>query len=310
MIISASYKTDIPTFYGKWFGNRLRAGFCRMVNPFNRNQHFKVSLEPEQVDGFIFWTKNVGPFLPVLDVVRERQQPFLVQHTINGYPRALESRVVDHQRAIAAFCEVASRFGPKVPVWRYDTIIFSSLTPADFHRANFEKLAKQLEGATDEVVVSFMQTYQKTKRNMDIAATEHDFAWSDPPDAEKLLLLNDLVSIAATSGMRLTMCSQPEYLVEGVGVARCVDAERLRAIGGHEFRAKLRGGREACGCYESKDIGDYDTCPHGCVYCYAVRNRDLASQRFREHDPDGEYLFPVPPPKEQPKRQIGLFGED
>ncbi len=33
MIISASYKTDIPTFYGEWFMNRLQAGYCKMVNP-------------------------------------------------------------------------------------------------------------------------------------------------------------------------------------------------------------------------------------------------------------------------------------
>jgi len=34
MIISASYKTDIPAFYGEWFMNRLDAGYCDMVNPY------------------------------------------------------------------------------------------------------------------------------------------------------------------------------------------------------------------------------------------------------------------------------------
>lgn len=308
MIISASYKTDIPTFYGEWFRNRLQAGFCRMVNPFNRNQHYKVSLRPSEVDGFIFWTKNVGPFLPVLDLVASRQQPFVVQHTINGYPRGLESRVINADRSVDSLREVSRRFGEKVAVWRYDTIISSSLTPPDFHRQNFRQLAHQLEGVTDEVVVSFMQVYKKTRRNMDEAGRQHSFEWDDPPTEEKLALLADLVGIAQLHGMKLTMCSQPEYLAPGVGIARCVDAERLREISGSEFRAKLQGGREACGCYKSKDIGDYDTCPHGCVYCYAVRNRGLAVRRFREHDPEGEYLFPVSPPK--PKQQLGLFPED
>jgi hypothetical protein len=280
-----------------------------MINPFNRNQHYKVSLQPEDVDGFIFWTKNVGPFLPVLDLVHARGQPFIVQNTINGYPRALESRVIDAHRSVAHLREVSQRFGSKVAVWRYDTIIFSSLTPPDFHRWNFQRLAAQLEGATDEVVVSFMQVYKKTKRNMDESARQHDFTWVDPPNEEKLSLVTDLLDIAQRHGMKLTMCSQPEYLAEGVGIARCVDALRLREISGTDFQAKLQGGREACGCFKSKDIGDYDTCPHGCVYCYAVRNRDLAIRRFREHDPKGEYLFPVPPPKPKKNEQLSLLPE-
>lgn len=310
MIVSASYKTDIPTFYGEWFRNRLNAGFCRMVNPFNRHQHFKVPLNPGEVDGFIFWTKNIGPFLPVLELVGERGQPFMVQHTINAYPRALESRVVDAERAVYSFRQVADRFGPKVAVWRYDTIIFSTLTPPDFHRANFERLAKLLEGSTDEVVVSFMQVYEKTRRNMNEAGRQHGFVWSDPPEVEKHALLKELVQIARTRGMRLTMCSQPENVIDGVGIARCVDADRLRAIAGRSFAATLDGSREACGCFKSKDIGDYDTCPHGCVYCYAVRDRDLALSRFRQHDPEGEYLFPVPPPPPSASKQLGMFPTD
>ena len=103
MIISASYKTDIPAFYGKWFLNRLEAGFCRMANPYNKNQRFVVSLRQEDVGGFVFWTKNIVPFIDGLDKVNELGFPFIVQYTINGYPRALESRVVDAARSIERF---------------------------------------------------------------------------------------------------------------------------------------------------------------------------------------------------------------
>ncbi|MCA9049546.1 MAG: DUF1848 family protein, partial [Planctomycetaceae bacterium] len=93
MIISASYKTDIPTFYGEWFMNRLRAGYCKMVNPWNRKQISRVSLDLRDVDGIIFWTKNIAPFIPHLEEVHGRGYRFVVQHTINAYPRALEFSV-------------------------------------------------------------------------------------------------------------------------------------------------------------------------------------------------------------------------
>jgi hypothetical protein len=310
MIISASYKTDIPTFYGRWFLNRLDAGFCRMVNPYNHNQHFKVSLLRPDVDGFVFWTKNIGPFIGVLGEVTRRGFPFIVQHTINGYPRELESRVVDPGQTVRHVRQVADRFGPRVVVWRYDPIIFSSLTDAAFHRRNFEALARSLNGCTDEVVVSFLQTYQKTQRNMRDAARAEGFTWEDPESMVKRALLHELSNVASEFGMRLSVCTQPEYVAPEVGEARCVDAARLSDVSSRSIRAPLKGMRAGCGCHASKDIGDYDTCPHGCVYCYAVRDRDLALRRFKEHDPDGEYLFPTAPPKVPPSKQLRLLGED
>jgi len=113
MIISASYKTDIPTFYGEWFMNRLRAGFCKMVNPYGR-QVYTIQLTPEQVDGFIFWTKNIGPFLAYLPEVQARGYPFIVQHTITGYPRELEFRVINYARTVEYMKELADRYGAHV----------------------------------------------------------------------------------------------------------------------------------------------------------------------------------------------------
>ena len=296
MIISASYKTDIPAFYGKWFRNRLQAGFCRMANPYNRNQRFLVSLRPEDVDGFVFWTKNMVPFMDVLDEVNDLGVPFIVQYTINGYPRALESRVVDVTRSIQSFLAIANRFGPRTNIWRYDTIICSTLTDPEFHRQNFARIAAELAGATDEVVVSFMQLYNKTRRNMDEAAGNHGFDWADPPAEGKRELLGSLVDIAAVHGMQLTICTQPDLIVSGASESRCIDAQRLMDISGRPIRAKVKGMRAGCGCFESKDIGDYDTCPHGCVYCYAVRRRSLALKRYQSHDPEGEHLYPMNPP--------------
>jgi hypothetical protein len=307
VIISASYKTDIPAFYSRWFANRLRAGYCKMANPFNAEQRHTVSLSRRDVDGFVFWTKNLGPFLEILPGVKRLGFPFIIQYTINGYPRALESRVVDAKRSIEHMRVVAKEYGARVPIWRYDTIVFSSLTPPDFHRQNFSALAQELSGTTDEVVVSFMQLYKKTQHNMNGAASENGFTWYDPSREEKEDLLRDLANIAAANNIRLTVCTQPELLIAGAGEARCVDAQRLMDIAHDTFRAQLRGMRQGCGCFESTDIGDYDTCPHGCVYCYAVRDRKVALARFQAHDPDGEYLFPRPPASPQSPKQRSLF---
>ena len=148
------------------------------------------------------------------------------------------------------------------------------------------------------MVVSFAQIYKKTLRNMNWAAKEFGFTWDDPADEVKYNLATELAQIAQVHGMQLSMCSQRQFLAPGVVDARCVDCQRLSRIAGRLIQAKQKGNRTDCGCFASRDIGDYDTCPHGCVYCYAVQNRNLAQQRFREHDPESEFLI-------TPKNYIG-----
>ncbi len=290
MIISASYKTDVPAFYGQWFINRLHAGYCMMLNPYNQRA-IRVSLLPQDVEGIVFWTKNLTPFMKHLPAVRQASLPFVIQFGINGYPRTLERCVIDAERSIDNLRQAAEEYGPKVCVWRYDTIVFSSVTPFDFHLRNFEQLARKLGRATDEVVISFAQFYRKTLRNMKQAADQVGFTWNDPAREEKRRLASELVQIASIYGMRLSICSQRDYLVEGAHDARCIDAQRFEQITGKPVPAKLRGNRKECGCYQCRDIGQYDTCPHGCVYCYAVNDPAVARRNYQRHDPNGEFLF-------------------
>ncbi len=104
--------------------------------------------------------------------------------------------------------------------------------------------------------------------------------------------------------MRLTVCSQPEYVAEGVEEARCVDVRRLKRISGEPLDAPLKGNRPGCACHESRDIGEYDTCPHGCLYCYAVRHRRVALARYKAHDPASPSLLPL---AEQPLPSLPLL---
>lgn len=291
MIVSASYRTDIPAFFGEWFRHRYRAGFAMVQNPYG-GKSYAVPLRAG-VDGFVFWTRNALPFLEALREVRA-QVPFVVQYTVTGYPRALESATLPPERAVASIRALAAEFGPRAVVWRYDPILATGLTPPAWHLENFSRLADALAGAVDEVCVSWATVYRKTTRNLAAAARAGGFAWSDPPAEDKRALLSELAQPAAERGLAFTLCSQPDLVAPGIAPARCIDAERLAAVGGRPLAARTKGNRPGCFCAESRDIGEYDTCPHGCVYCYAVGSRALAKRRLLAHDPDAEILVPQP----------------
>lgn len=289
MIVSASYRTDIPAFYGEWFRRRLAEGYALVANPYG-GPPYRVGLGPEAAAGFVFWTRNPRPFRPVLEGLAAQGRPFYLQFTITGYPRALERAVPAPERAIADARAIAGRFGPKALVWRYDPVLWSDLTPGPWHSENFRRLARALEGASDEVVFSAAQIYTKTRRNLDAAARRHSFGWHDPEPAEKGELLGRLAATATKYGFRPTLCSQPELLTAPLAPARCIDAERLAAVAGRPIAARAKGNRPGCLCAESRDIGAYDTCPHGCVYCYAVGSETRARARHRTHDPASPFL--------------------
>ena len=290
MIVSASYRTDIPGFFGQWFLRRLDAGSCRVVNPYG-GPASEVSLKRADVDGFVFWTRNAGPFLAPLAEVRRRGYPFMIQYTLTGYPRALEPSVPAREASLRVMAEIAAAYGPRALVWRYDPVLITSLTPAGWHRENFTQLAEALDGVTDEVALSFANIYAETRANTARAAALYGFSWEDPSTEDKRALLSELAAIGRDRGLTVTLCSQSELLGPGLEPARCVDITRLSDLAGRDLRGRTKGNRPGCLCAESRDIGAYDSCPQGCVYCYAVRRPEIAKRRLRGHDPEGEFLF-------------------
>jgi hypothetical protein len=300
MIVSASYRTDIPAFYADWFLKRVDAGFARTVNPYSRQSQI-VPLTRESVDGFVFWTRNVAPFFPALDEVRRRGFPFIVQYTITGYPRALDQATIPAEQAVGHLHRICKTFGKSASVWRYDPVVVTSLTPPDWHVDAFARLCRSVAGAVDEVVFSFAHIYRKTARNLDAAARRAAFQWSDPSPQEKATLLSRLAAVAADHGLKASLCGQPDLLAPGIGEARCIDAKRLERAAGHPIEAAHKPHRARCGCFASRDIGAYDTCPHGCVYCYAVASRERAKASLTRHRPDGESLV-TPSRKSEARR--------
>lgn len=269
-LISASRRTDIPAFYSRWFLGRLAEGFCEWVNPFNGRTH-RVSLLPEDVLGIVCWTRNPAPLVSSLDALGRRGYHFAFQFTINGYPRQLESHNPPVEAAARAFRDLAGRLAPDRVWWRYDPILVTDATPAEWHLRNFAALARALEGATRRCYFSFASFYRKTRRNLDASGLE----WREPAVEEKLDLTGRLSGIARGHGLEMFSCSDDRLPAAGVRKAHCVEAAGVEPA----------PTRPDCGCSRSVDIGAYDTCPFGCAYCYATGNRRAALARLKAHDP-------------------------
>ena len=289
MIVSASYRTDIPAFYGAWFERRLAAGFCTVRNPYGRP--YTVRLDRESVSGFVFWTRNAAPFRPVLDRLASDGIPFVVHYTITAYPRLLETSVIDAARAAEQVHAIARDFGPRAAVWRCDPIIVTGATPLSSHAERFARLAEGLAGAVDEAVLSFASFYRKTRRNLAAANRTSGLTWEDPAVERKRGVVAELAATAREFGIEATICAQPGLAAGGAREARCIDASRLGDVAGRPIAAREKGNRPGCACHESRDIGAYDSCPHGCIYCYAVASPRAARARHARHDPESPSLF-------------------
>lgn len=291
MIISASRRTDIPAFYAEWFLNRVRAGYCVVPNPFNAKQVSRVSLRPADVDAVVFWTRNPRPLMASLDELDRAGLRYYFLFTLVGNPREIDPKSPPTAVATATFRELAERLGPERVIWRYDPIVFSSLTRAEFHVENFENLARTLAGSTRRVVISTVNLYRKSKGRLDgLAGTPAEIVAPSVDDLARVI--PRMREIAGQHGMRITSCAEETDLRPyGVEPGKCIDDMLLREALGVDVRAKKDAGqRGACGCVESRDIGMYDTCLFGCAYCYATRSFEKARERYQGHDPQSPSL--------------------
>jgi hypothetical protein len=94
----------------------------------------------------------------------------------------------------------------------------------------------------------------------------------------------DLAEIASGRGISLYTCCGNDLIQDAeprIHKAHCVDRDLVSELVGTEIIGKPNPTREGCGCWESRDIGAYDTCPHGCMYCYANVNKNTALLRHR-----------------------------
>ncbi len=288
-IVSVSRRTDIPAFYGEWFRQRVRQGWAVSQNPFSR-QAIRVSLRPEDVGALVFWSKNFAPFLPYLAELKTLGYRMVFLFTITGLPRIFETRVPDTGVTVAALQAISRMFSPEHVQWRYDPIFPTSVTDEKYHLRRFRELCRLLSGYTTRCYISFVCLYPKVRRRLQ-ALEKQGIKVLAVSEAEQADLARQLAGIAAEHGIELYSCCN-DHLVGGlVKKAHCVDVELLASLFNLEAGFyRIRPTRKQCGCWESVDIGVYNTCPHGCIYCYASTGAG-ASKNYQRHDPGSPVLI-------------------
>lgn len=297
MIISASRRTDIPAFYHHWFMHRVRAGFLKTRNPFNAHQVRDISLRPEDVDVIVFWTRNARPLLPDLPELDQRGLRYYFQYTITGYPATLEPHVPSLPEAIRTFRQLSKHIGAGRVIWRFDPVLISALTPLHQICTLFDGIASQLTGYTGQVIISLLDIYRKTERNLSQIAELQPINLLQDPDLQAETACR-LAAIAHRHGMTISACAEPVDLSPwGILKSRCIDDVLIA----REFDLQLAsrkdpGQRPECGCVRSVDIGDYNTCLHGCRYCYATYNSTRVLKNRQRHHAWSPFLLDDPVP--------------
>lgn len=287
MIVSASRRTDIPRWYAPWLMNRLREGYALVRNPMNAGQISRVSLLPEAVDCFVFWSKDPAPLMPYLDAIDRMGYRYYFQFTLTPYGRDLECGLRDKAELEEDFITLSRRVGRERVVWRYDPVILDAVHTLAWHKAQFLRLCRRFSDYTDTITVSFVDLYPKL----------HALGLHIITPEEMTELAAFFGATARKLGLRCTACAEAgDFSAQGVFRAACIDRERIEKLCGAPLRLpRDKNQRPGCGCCQSVDIGAYNTCPNGCVYCYANSSLKTAQCHYAAHDPQGELLFGAVP---------------
>ncbi len=256
-------------------------------NPCNRRQVADISLDPLVVDALVLWSKNPAPMIPFFVEIEAMGYPLFLHYTISGCTRQLEPHLPELAERIASFRKCAELLGPERVHWRFDPIILVRNYPITHFLKQFQAIAQALAGYTTRCIISFVSLYAKCRRNM------RGLELVDPGEVAKKEMIERMKDLAADANIRLEGCCDPFLETTcGLDSSGCIDASGMGMILNRNFQVKRDTGQRAqCGCNQSIDIGAYDSCPHGCVYCYANTNFKRAITNRAAHDPNSPILL-------------------
>jgi len=287
MILSASRRTDIPAFYSDWFYNRVKEGFVLVRNPMNFRQISRVKITPDVVDGIVFWTKNPAPMVERLCELSGYMYYF--QFSVTPYGKDVELNLPQkNTEIISTFKKISQIVGADRVIWRYDPILLNEKCTTSYHLRAFEKIATELHKYTQRVTISFIDTkYKGLKGNM------NKLNLSNFTTEMQKELAYSLAAIARKYGLAIDACAPNIDLQEcGVMQACCIDGRLFSRLLSCDLDIeKDKNQRPGCGCAASIDIGMYNTCLNGCLYCYANYNKAAVAGNFSKHNPLSPLLY-------------------
>lgn len=284
MIISTGMRTDIPAYFSEWFYNRIKEGYVMTRNPYYTEQVLRYRLNPDVVDCINFCTKNPEPMLERLDEIKQYRQFWFV--TITPYEREIEPHVPDKEKVMESLKRLSEQVGNCSVGWRYDPVFITEKYSLDFHVKSFGEMAESLKGYVNSCVISFIDLYAKTKRNFP--------GVREVTEEEKAFIGKEFANIGRRYGITIRSCCEGDDLKKyGIDVSGCMTQEVIeRAIGvSLDVPKKNKSPRDACNCLTGNDIGMYNTCGHGCIYCYANYDNRIVQENMRLHDPKSPFLI-------------------
>lgn len=319
VIISASRSTDIPAFYSDWFFHRLQKGYSAWTNPFNGVKSY-VSYENTQF--IVFWSKNPEPIIPYLPVLQEKNIKCYIQFTLNDYDQEqLEKGVPKLEKRLETFKKLSSLLGKKAVVWRFDPLILTREISVDTLLTKIERIGDQLQNYTERFIFSFADIieYKKVKSNLDKNNIQY-INWDNNSMSE---LAQGISELNKKWNFYAATCAESIDLQKfGIHHSHCIDDSLIAQLSypnkkifdylglviketmltlcdfpdnDNEIKIndtvkavrkksnKDKGQRAGCGCVSSKDIGEYNTCPHLCEYCYANASKETALKNYAMH---------------------------
>ena len=148
-------------------------------------------------------------------------------------------------------------------------------------------LASRLAQYTEKCTISFLDFYKNTERNI---RPLHIYPITA---GQQIEIAERLVKIAQSYNLHLDTCAEScDFGKFGASHASCIDKERFERIGKYKLNVeKDRNQRVQCGCAASIDIGAYNTCKNGCLYCYANYSGTSVNNNFRKHNSESPLLF-------------------
>jgi hypothetical protein len=222
--------------------------------------------------------------LPVIDSMGYH---YYFQFTLTPYGRDLERNLREKNEIVSTFQRLSRYLNKDRVIWRYDPILLNNDLTIDYHTDRFKELCRELVGYTDICIISFVDIYGKLSKQV-----KNNFVKNITED-EMHRLAYIFFEIAKDFGIELRACCEVADLsMEGVKPAACIDKNIVEQVCGHTVLLKKdKNQRSECGCVQSVDIGVYNTCKNGCVYCYANHSDVSIQNNYLKHNPNSNILI-------------------